>query len=337
MKIDGNMLVTDPAEAGPIAKTLEEKGYHGAFTYEGRHDPFFPLVVAAQSTTRIELMTAIAIGFARNPMTLANIGYDLQLTSKGRFILGLGTQIKPHIERRFSMTWSKPAARMREMILAIRAIWKTFEEGARLDFRGEFYDHTLMTPVFNPGPNPYGVPRIFAAGVGPRMTEVVGEVADGFFVHPFHTVDFLKTRTTAWLGAGLEKAGRARGDLEIAGQCIIVTGRTDEEFETARNGARAQLGFYGSTPAYRPVLDHIGMGDLQDELNRLSKQGKWLEMAALIDDDLLEQLAVVAPRDALAEELRKRYAGVVDRLSLVSHTSPDPDLWADVVQALSDA
>ncbi len=337
MKIDGNMLVTDPAEAGPIAKTLEEKGYHGAFTYEGRHDPFFPLVVAAQSTTRIQLMTAIAIGFARNPMTLANIGYDLQLTSKGRFILGLGTQIKPHIERRFSMTWSKPAARMREMILAIRAIWKTFEEGARLDFRGEFYDHTLMTPVFNPGPNPYGVPRIFAAGVGPRMTEVVGEVADGFFVHPFHTVDFLKTRTTAWLGAGLEKAGRARGDLEIAGQCIIVTGRTDEEFETARNGARAQLGFYGSTPAYRPVLDHIGMGDLQDELNRLSKQGKWLEMAALIDDDLLEQLAVVAPRDALAEELRKRYAGVVDRLSLVSHTSPDPDLWADVVQALSDA
>ncbi len=337
MKIDGNMLVDDPAEAGPIAATLESKGYHGAFTYEGRHDPFFPLVVAAQSTSRIELMTAIAIGFARNPMTLANIGYDLQLMSKGRFVLGLGTQIKPHIERRFSMTWSKPAARMREMILAIRAIWSCWQEDERLEFRGEFYEHTLMTPVFNPGPNPFGVPKIFAAGVGPRMTEAVGEVADGFFVHPFHTTDFLRTQTTAWLSAGLETSGRTRSDFEIAGQCIIVTGRTDEEFETARNGARAQLSFYGSTPAYRPVLDHIGMGDLQEELNRLSKQGKWLEMAGLIDDDLLAQLAVVAPRDGLAEELRKRYAGVVDRLSLVSHTSPDPDLWADVVQALADA
>jgi len=337
MKIDGSMLVDDPADAGPIAKTLEAKGYHGAFTYEGRHDPFFPLVVAAQQTERIELMTAIAIAFARNPMTLANIGYDLQLTSKGRFILGLGAQIRPHIERRFSMTWSKPAARMREMILAIRAIWDCWQDGERLEFRGEFYDHTLMTPVFNPGPNPHGLPKIFAAGVGPRMTEVVGEVADGFFVHPFHTIDFLRNQTVPWLGAGLEKSGRSRDDLEIAGQCIIVTGRTDEEFETARNGARAQISFYGSTPAYRPVLDHIGMGDLQDELNRLSKQGKWLEMAGLIDDDLLSQIAVMAPRDALAEELRKRYAGVVDRLSLVSHTAPDPDLWADVVDALADA
>ena len=337
MKIDGNMLVDDPIDAGPIAKTLEDKGYHGAFTYEGRHDPFFPLVAAAQQTERIELMTAIAIAFARNPMTLANIGYDLQLASKGRFVLGLGTQIKPHIERRFSMTWSKPAARMRELIQAIRAIWACWQDGERLDFRGEHYQHTLMTPVFDPGPNPYGLPKIFAAGVGPLMTEVVGEVADGFFVHPFHTVDFLRTRTISWLEAGLEKSGRPRDAFEIAGQCIIVTGRTDEEFETARNGARAQLGFYGSTPAYRPVLDHMGMGDLQDELNRLSKEGKWLEMAARIDDDVLDALAVVAPRDALAEELRKRYAGVVDRLSLVAHTSPDPDLWADVVEALADA
>jgi probable F420-dependent oxidoreductase len=194
-----------------------------------------------------------------------------------------------------------------------------------------------MTPVFKPGPNPYGLPRIFAAGVGPRMTEVVGEVADGFFVHPFHTADFLRTKTLSWLGAGLERSGRTRTDIEVAGQCIIVTGRSDEDFEKARNGARAQISFYGSTPAYRPVLDHMGMGDLQDELNRLSKQGKWLEMAGLIDDDVLSQIAVMAPRDELAEALRKRYSGVVDRLSLVSHTAPDPDLWADVVQALADA
>ena len=336
MKMDGDLLVDDPADAGPRARTLEAEGYHGAFTYEGRHDPFFPLVLAARETSRIELMTAIAIGFARNPMTLANIGYDLQLTSKGRFILGLGSQIRPHIERRFSMPWSKPAARMREMILAIRAIWTSWQEGSRLDYRGEFYQHTLMTPVFDPGPNPYGPPKIFTAGVGPRMTEAAGEVADGFFVHPFHTVDFLRSKTLAWLSAGLEKSGRDRAALEIAGQCIIVTGRNEEEFEKARNAARAQLSFYGSTPAYRPVLDHIGMGDLQARLNQLSKQGKWLEMAGLIDDDLLTQLAVVAPRDALAGELRRRYAGLVDRLSLLSHGAPDPDLWVDVIEALAE-
>lgn len=336
MKVDGSLLVDDPSDAGPLAARLEATGHAGGFSYEGRHDPFLPLCVAAMQTERLELMTAIAIAFARNPMTLANLGYDLQLQSKGRFVLGLGTQIKPHIERRFSMTWSKPAARMRELVLAIRAIWANWQHDAKLEFRGEFYEHTLMTPVFNPGPNPFGLPRIFCAGVGPRMTEVVGEVADGFFVHPFHSVDFLTSSSLPALQRGLDRARRARSDFEIAAQAIIVTGRNDEEFERSRNGARAQISFYGSTPAYRPVLDHIGRGELQTELNRLSKQGQWLEMAGLIDDDLLDRIAVVAPRDEVARKLAERYGGLVDRISLVSPMAPDEGLWEDVVRDLAD-
>jgi len=216
MKVDGSLLVDDPADAGPAAKRLEEAGYDGAFSFEGQHDPFLPLVVAAQQTERLELATAIAIGFARNPMTLANIGYDMQLLSKGRFILGLGSQIRPHIQKRFSMEWSRPAARMREMVLAIRAIWDCWQNDSKLDFQGEFYSHTLMTPVFNPGPNPHGRPRIFAAGVGPKMTEAVGEVADGFFVHPFHTAESVRDLTLPALERGFAKSGRRREDFEIS-------------------------------------------------------------------------------------------------------------------------
>lgn len=337
MKIDGGMLVDDPAEAGPLARRLEDAGYDGAFTFEGRHDPFLPLCVAAGQTERLELMTAIAVAFARSPMTLANLGYDLQLQSKGRFLLGLGTQIKPHIERRFSMTWSKPAARMRELVLAVRAIWDAWENGTKLDFRGEFYEHTLMTPVFDPGPNPHGPPPLFCAGVGPRMTEVVGEVADGFFVHPFHTVDFLRASTLPWLAIGLARGGRARDAFTVAGQVILATGRTDEELAHAKNGARAQISFYGSTPAYRPVLDHLGLGGLHETLHALSKAGKWLEMAGHVDDELLGRIAVVGPRDEVAGQLVERYAGLVDRLSIVAPFAPDPELWSDVVASVKGA
>ena len=334
MKVDGSLLVDDPADAGPAAQRLETAGYAGGFSFEGRHDPFFPLAVAAQHTEHLEVMPAVAIAFSRNPMTLANIGYDLQLLSKGRFILGLGTQIRPHIERRFSMPWSKPAARMREMVLAIRAIWDRWQNGTRLDFRGEFYNHTLMTPVFDPGPNPHGLPRIFCAGVGPKMTEVVGEVADGFFVHPFHTPESARQITLPALERGLAASGRERSSFEISCQMILVTGRDDEQCEAARNGARAQISFYGSTPAYRPVLECHGLGDLQDELNRLSKQGKWLEMAGLVDDDLLEKIAVVAPRNEVAAKVRERCGSWANRVSLLSHFA-GPDLLEDVVEDLS--
>ncbi|MEE2674926.1 MAG: LLM class F420-dependent oxidoreductase [Myxococcota bacterium] len=334
MKVDGSLLVDDPADAGPAAQRLEAAGYAGGFSFEGRHDPFFPLAVAAQHTEHLEVMPAVAIAFSRNPMTLANIGYDLQLLSKGRFILGLGAQIRPHIERRFSMPWSKPAARMREMVLAIRAIWDRWQNGTPLDFRGEFYNHTLMTPVFDPGPNPHGPPRIFAAGVGPKMTEVVGEVADGFFMHPFHTPESARQITLPALERGLAASGRQRSTFEVSCQMILVTGRDEEEFETARNGARAQISFYGSTPAYRPVLECHGQGDLQDELNRLSKQGKWLEMAGLVDDDLLEKIAVVAPRDEVAAKVRERCGSWADRVMLMSHFG-GPDLLEDIVEDLS--
>ncbi len=337
MRVDGAILVENPVDAGPAAKNLERVGYTGGFTFEGRHDPFLPLAVAAQQTDRLELITAIAIAFARNPMILANIGWDMQLLSAGRFVLGLGTQIRPHIQRRFSMEWSKPAARMKEMVGAIRAIWDCWQNGSRLDFQGEFYSHTLMTPVFTPEPSPHGVPRIFLSAVGPRMTQVVGEVADGFFVHPFHTTEFIQSVTLPNLERGLELGSRGRKELEISCQLIVAAGSNDEEIEAAKNGARAQISFYGSTPAYRPVLDSIGRGDLQDELNFMSKKGKWLEMAGRIDDDLLGQIAVVGHRSEVADKVRARCSGFADRVSLIAPFAPDADCWADIVEDLAQS
>ncbi|NRA02429.1 MAG: LLM class F420-dependent oxidoreductase [Myxococcales bacterium] len=337
MKLDGSILVDDPRDAGARAQALEAAGYDGGFTFEGPHDPFLPLVVAAEHTERLELATAIAVAFARNPMTLANLGFDLQLLSRGRFILGLGSQIRPHIERRFSSPWSRPAARMRELVLAVRAIWNCWERGERLDFRGEFYTHTLMTPFFNPGPNPYGIPRIFLAGVGPRMTQVAGEVADGLLVHPFHTPEFIERVTDPALARGFAAADRKREEFEISCQLIVVTGSDASELELARSGARAQIAFYASTPAYRPVLDCHQRGDLQPELNALSKRGAWGEMAARIDDELLEQIALVAHRNELAEKIRARVGKFADRVSLIAPYGPDPSGWPEVVRALKQA
>ncbi|MGE4607674.1 MAG: LLM class F420-dependent oxidoreductase [Myxococcota bacterium] len=332
MRIDGPLIGT--TGAGEAGRRLEEFGFDGAFTFEGPHDPFFPLILAARETERIELATAIAIAFARSPMLLANIGHDLQAISKGRFILGLGSQIKPHIEKRFSMPWSKPAARMRELVLAIRAIWTSWSGGAKLDFRGEFYQHTLMTPFFNPGPNPFGDPRIFLAGVGPRMTEVAGEVADGFIIHPFHTPESVRDTTLPALERGLAKAGRKRGDFEISHQVRLVSGHDDETLENADTQVRGQIAFYGSTPAYRGVLDSRGWGDLQPELNRLSKLGQWSDMIGLISDEVLESIAICGKPDELADKIRGRCAGVADRVSLVAAYAPDPEAWTDVVRDL---
>jgi probable F420-dependent oxidoreductase len=330
--VDGPLLGT--TDAGEAGKRLEEFGFDGAFTFEGPHDPFFPLLLAARETKRIELATAVAIAFARSPMLLANIGHDLQELSEGRFILGLGSQIKPHIEKRFSMPWSKPAARMRELVLAIRAIWADWSGDAKLDFRGEFYQHTLMTPFFNPGPNPFGDPRIFVAGVGPRMTEVAGEVADGFIVHPFHTPESIRDTTMPALEKGLAKAERKREDFELSYQLMVVSGHDDEMLENADTQVRGQIAFYGSTPAYRGVLDSRGWGDLQPELNRLSKLGQWPEMIGLISDEVLESIAICGKPGELADKIRSRCAGVADRVSLVTAYAPDPEVWADVVRDL---
>jgi probable F420-dependent oxidoreductase len=316
---------------------LETAGYSGAWTAETSHDPFLPLLLAAEHTSEIELGTSIAVAFARNPMTLANVAWDLQAYSNGRFILGLGSQIKPHITKRFSMPWSQPAARMRELILAIRAIWDSWLTGGRLEFRGDFYTHTLMTPFFAPAAadlDGFGVPKVFLAGVGERMTEVAGEVADGFLCHGFTTEKYLREVSLPALERGRARAGTTMDGFEIAGSTFVVTGADDAELAAAAKGTRQQIAFYGSTPAYRPVLELHGWGGLQDELNALSKQGQWAEMGDLIDDEILNTFAVVGPPEAIAPELLRRYGDVISRVTFYTPYRGDPDRWRAVLDGL---
>jgi probable F420-dependent oxidoreductase len=339
MKVDGG-IGSNLHQAGAQAKELEAAGYSGAWTAETSHDPFFPLLLAAEHTETLELGTSIAVAFARNPMTLANIGWDLQAFSKGRFNLGLGSQIKPHITKRFSMEWSHPAPRMREMILAIRAIWDTWENGTPLNFRGDFYTHTLMTPFFTPERAElagFGVPKIFLAGVGELMTEVAGEVCDGFLCHGFTTEKYLREVTIPALARGRAKAGKTMEGFEIVGPSFVVTGSTEEEMAAAAAGTRQQIAFYGSTPAYRGVLEVHGWGELQDELNRLSKQGQWVEMGNLITDEILETFAVVGQPEHVAPELHRRYGDVIERISFYAPYKSDPERWAQVLDALKAA
>ncbi len=339
MKVDGS-IGTNLRQAGAQAKELEAAGYSGAWTAETSHDPFFPLLLAAEHTERLEIGTSIAVAFARNPMTLANIGWDLQSFSKGRFVLGLGSQIKPHITKRFSMEWSHPAPRMREMILAIRAIWDTWENGTPLAFRGDYYTHTLMTPFFTPERADlagFGVPKIFLAGVGELMTEVAGEVCDGFLCHGFTTEKYLREVTLPALARGRAKAGKTMEGFEIVGPSFVVTGANEEQMAAAAAGTRQQIAFYGSTPAYRGVLEAHGWGGMQDELNSLSKLGKWAEMGELITDEVLNTFAVVAEPEGVAPELQRRYGDVISRISFYAPYKSDPERWAGVIAALTAA
>ncbi|MGH8986926.1 MAG: LLM class F420-dependent oxidoreductase [Acidimicrobiia bacterium] len=337
MKVDGILMAGGLRGVPTVARELEELGYDGAFSAETAHDPFFPLLLAAEHTERLELVTGIAVAFARNPMTLANIGYDLQTYSQGRFVLGLGSQIKAHIEKRFSMPWSQPAARMRELILAMRAIWACWNDGEKLDFRGEFYRHTLMTPFFNPGPSTYGTPRVFLAAVGERMTEVAGETADGVLLHGFTTERYVRDVTLPALERGWARAGKKRTDFEVSGPMFVVTGTNEEELERARQGTKQQIAFYGSTPAYRGVLELHGWGDLQGELNRLSKQGDWIAMGDLVTDEILETFAVVAEPEDVPRRLLARYGDVVDRISFYAPYKSDPERWSKVLDGFRAA
>ena len=336
MKVDGG-ISTDLNKVPANAKEVEAAGYSGAWTAETAHDPFLPLTLAAEHTTTLELGTSIAVAFARNPMLLANIGWDLQAYSKGRFILGLGSQIKPHIEKRFSMEWSHPAARMREMVQAIHAIWDTWENGTKLDFRGDFYKHTLMTPFFTPDRAElagFGRPKIYLAGVGEKMTEVCGEVCDGFLCHGFTTEKYLREVTIPALARGRAKAGKTMEGFDIVGPSFVVTGNNEDEMKAASAGTRQQIAFYGSTPAYRGVLDIHGWGGLQDELNTLSKQGKWVEMGNLITDDILSTFAVVGEPEGIAPELHRRYGDVISRISFYAPYKSNPDRWRPVIEAI---
>lgn len=338
MKVDGGLqasLTHDLSTFGEMAGELETAGYAGIWTAETAHDPFFPLLLASQRTTTADLGTGIAVAFARNPMVMANIGHDLQGFSRGRFILGLGSQIKPHITKRFSMEWSHPAARMREYIQAMRAIWACWNDGARLDFRGDFYTHTIMTPFFNPGPNPYGPPRVALAGVGQLMTEVAGEVCDGFLCHGFTTERYLREVTLPALERGATKGGRSLADVEISAPAFVVTGESEEEMTTSRAAVCQQIAFYGSTPAYRPVLDLHGWGDLQDELTRMSKEGRWKEMGGLVDDEILHAFAVVAEPSGVAAGIKARYGDTCQRIMFYAPYKASPETWLPVLAELA--
>ena len=336
MRVDGGLGV-DLNTAAEQARELEAMGYAGAMTAETGHDPFYPLLLAAQSTSKIELVTSIAVAFARSPMVTAYSAFDLNAFSKGRFVLGLGSQIQAHIEKRFSMPWSHPAARMKEYVQAMQAIWHTWMTGERLQFRGKYYTHTLMTPFFTPTTRDYGAPKVLLAGVGPMMTKVAGEVADGIILHAFSTEKYLREVTLPALEEGRKKAGKTLEGFEICGPSFVVTGNTEEELEAAKVGTRRQIAFYGSTPAYRPVLECHGWGELQTDLNRMSKEGKWEEMGTLIDDEILSTFAVVGEPETIGPELDRRYGDVISRLSFYAPYAGNRDRWQRVLQDMRGA
>ncbi len=335
LHVDTVLPVGASVDCRQAAAAAESAGYAAAWTGEVKHDPFLAVGLAAVATESIELGTGIAVAFARSPMSMAVQANDLQLLSGGRLLLGLGSQIRAHITRRFSMPWSHPAPRMREYIMAMRAIWDCWNDGARLNFRGDYYTHTLMTPFFDPGPNLYGAPRVLLAGVGDVMTAVAGEVADGFLCHAFTTERYLCEVTRPALERG--RAGRGLAGYQVSGSPFVATGRTEEELAQACRGVREQIAFYGSTPAYRPVLELHGWGELAEELHRLSLQGQWKQMGEAIDETVLNTFAVVAEPAAVAAELVRRYGDVMTRMTLYTPYALGPDVLAQIVGDLRRA
>ena len=336
MKVDAT-LPQDVDRTRRSAAELAAAGYDGMWVGETKHDPFLEVLQAADATEGITIGTAVAIAFARSPMVLASTGFDLARYARGRFVLGLGSQVKAHVERRFSMPWSHPAPRMRELVLAMRAIWRAWQEREPLDFRGDFYTHTLMTPFFTPPPHEWGPPPVYVAGVGERMTEVAGEVGDGFFFHPFTTDRYLREVTVPALRRGRATAGHSSLDgFAVAGPAFTCTGRDERELNEAIKGTKGQIAFYASTPAYRPVLDLHGCGELQPELARLSKQGRWAEMGDVVDDELLHAFAVVGEPAAVGRGLRRRWGDVATRVTLYATYAADPAMWPEVIDALRD-
>ncbi len=329
-----------PDRAAERARELIASGVDGLFTFEGPHDVFLPLIVAAGASDvpETDLMTNVAIAIPRSPMHLANMAYDLHLLSGGRFRLGLGSQIKPHIENRYGATWSKPASRMRETVLAVKAILSSWQDGTRLDFQGEFTKHTLMPPTFVPGPNPYGVPPVLLGALGPVMTRTAAEVADGLLVMPFHSARHFRERTLPAVAEGLERGGRGQlgstQDFDIYPQAIVAMGTTPDEIETASWGVRALLAFYGSTPAYRPVLEVEGWEDVQPELHALSKVGDIGAMVDLISDEMLRTLAVVGTPEECATEIKGRFGDVAERICAYFPGSTHP---GETIQALAES
>lgn len=315
-----------PTDALARAALLREAGAAGVFTFEGPREVFTPLVLAS-TVKGLDLMTNVAIAFPRNPIQLAHEANDLQEISEGRFILGLGTQIRTQIEKRYGAEFDRPVGRIKEMVGALRAIFATWNSGERLDFRGEFYRHTLMTPTFNPGPNPFGPPPIYLGALGPQMTRATAEVADGLLVMPFGSKRFLHEKTMPAVRSGLAAAGRDAGDFAVVPEIIVSVGED-------HTSTRMLLAFYGSTPAYRPVLDAHGWGDLQPELNSMSKQGRWQEMATLIDDEMLHTIAACGTPGEVAAHIRDRVDGVSRRICLYQPGPIAAEALAEIIDAL---
>ncbi len=332
MKIDAALRgVTD---AGAHARRLEALGVDGAFTFEGPHDVFTPLVLAAATTSTLELGTNVAIAFPRNPVQLAHQAYDLQLVSRGRFTLGLGTQVRGQIERRYGSSFDRPVARMRELVAALRAIFATWEHGQPLDFRGEFGSHTLMPPLFNPGPHPFGMPPVALGALGPQMVRLAAEVADGLLVMPFNTATHFRTRTLPAVAEGLARSRRSRDQLVVTGEAIVCCGRDEAELAAAREATRWLVAFYASTPSYRPVLEAEGWEDLQPTLTTLSRTGRWEEMPRMIDDTMLATVAAVGSPAEVAREVAGRFGGEVERLAVYTAGAIADDVLAELVAEL---
>lgn len=332
MKLDA-VFHGGPGEAAAEASRLERTGLHGMWSLDTGHNPFMPLMLAAEHTTTLQVGSGVAIALARSPMTLAQEAWDLAAFSGGRFLLGLGSQVESHIVRRFSMRWDNPVEQMRDMVGALRAIWEAFQSGGKLRYEGPYYKHTLLTPFFNPGPIENPTIPILLAGVGPRMTQLAAEVADGYMLHPFTNAAYFEKVTRPALEAGLRKSGRARTDFTVVAPIFIVTGTPEQQKALYRKVAE-QIAFYGSTPAYQEVLAVLGRADLATELHRLSKAGEWQAMGRLVTPDLIDAFAVTAPLEQLPSKLVARWGGKADRL--VAHFEL-PDENADGIRACARA
>lgn len=339
MKIDTNIVVRDMRQVPALARAAEAIGFDGLWSSETSHDPFLMSALVAEHTQRAKLGTAIALAFPRSPGTLAYLAWDLAALSDGRFILGLGTQVKPHIERRFGVKWEPPVAKLREVILALRALWATWQHGARLNFRGQFFKLTLMSPFFDPGPIAHPNIPIYIAGVNRGLCRLAGELCDGFHVHPFHSVQYLRQVTLPAIEEGLRVSGRQRDEMELASSILVIAGDTQAERESAGHLVREQVAFYASTPSYAPVMELHGWGDTRQRLSRLAAKGRWAEMPALVSDEMLDVFALSGTWEELPGLITARYDGLLDRVMYYLPFVPGAmdDRWRGVIEAFKRA
>jgi probable F420-dependent oxidoreductase len=325
MKFDASLLVHDLGQMPALARFADESGFDGIWTFETAHEPFLPLVLAAEHSQKLTVGTSIAVAFARSPTILAHIAWDLARFSHGRFILGLGTQVKGHNERRFGVKWEKPVDKMRETILAVRAIWDCWQNQSRLNFQGEYFKLTLMTPFFSPAPHEYHRIPIFVAGVNRRMCQLGGELCDGFHVHPLHTARYLREAVLPNIEAGLAKSGRVRQSIELSSSIFVIPSDDAEEAAKCEAEVRRQISFYASTPPYRPVFDLEGWGDVADRLKAMAARGRWDEMPSLITEEMLARLTLRGTWAELPAMVQKKYAGLLDRVSYYFPVVPGQD------------